>query len=287
MKKLLPILIILTTAYCFIDCTDIHGSCYNGPHRTNVGSIYTCGVPGTIAMTFDDGPSNYTMYISNKLHDYGIRGTFFTEGKKFNMSGYILRYLLKQNHQIACHTYSHPDLTTLTPQNITDEIMEYEKRFVALNIFNNSRVPKYIRVPYSRINKNVSKVLTNLGYIVVDFTIDSNDTLSLDTLKNYKESFGGEDSSNVSYLSLSVISIHHDTTFATFSTIDTLLKWLNINFIQKGTHFVTVAECLDDVNPYKRMFVLDTGTKSDATMNNISLYLINIFMVIHYFFSKI
>jgi peptidoglycan/xylan/chitin deacetylase (PgdA/CDA1 family) len=47
------------------------------------GSIYySCVTAGTVALTFDDGPFQYTQHIVDQLTASGHRATFFQNGKQ-------------------------------------------------------------------------------------------------------------------------------------------------------------------------------------------------------------
>lgn len=47
---------------------------------TKAQVISTCTVPGTIALTFDDGPYEYTWALAETLKKAGITATFFMNG---------------------------------------------------------------------------------------------------------------------------------------------------------------------------------------------------------------
>lgn len=50
-----------------------------------VGSIITaCTVPGTFALTFDDGPYIYTSELLDILANNGVKATFFLNGQNFD-----------------------------------------------------------------------------------------------------------------------------------------------------------------------------------------------------------
>lgn len=87
-----------------------------------VADIYDCVVPGDIALTFDDGPGIYTDEIVNLLNSYGAKATFFITGIN-NGKGAIditpawnavIKKMYANGHQLASHTWSHADLSTLT-----------------------------------------------------------------------------------------------------------------------------------------------------------------------------
>lgn len=43
-------------------------------------SYISCNKPGVFALTFDDGPAQYSWGLAKTLHDEGIRATFFING---------------------------------------------------------------------------------------------------------------------------------------------------------------------------------------------------------------
>lgn len=45
--------------------------------------ITTCSVPGTIALTFDDGPYEYTWALAETLKKEGVTATFFMNGNNW------------------------------------------------------------------------------------------------------------------------------------------------------------------------------------------------------------
>jgi peptidoglycan/xylan/chitin deacetylase (PgdA/CDA1 family) len=52
--------------------------------RATTATIYsTCSVPGTIALTFDDGPYQYTWALAETLKNEGITATFFMNGNNW------------------------------------------------------------------------------------------------------------------------------------------------------------------------------------------------------------
>ena len=76
-----------------------------------VGQIITqCTVPGTFALTFDDGPYTYTDKILDILRANGVKATFFVNGQNFgNINDPVnqarVRRAINEGHQIGSHTY--------------------------------------------------------------------------------------------------------------------------------------------------------------------------------------
>lgn len=77
-----------------------------------------------VALTFDDGPSTYTQTYLNILKKYNAKATFFVLGE--NIGGFpgMLKTILSDGHQIANHTYSHKEMTTLSTEQVQKELMD-------------------------------------------------------------------------------------------------------------------------------------------------------------------
>jgi peptidoglycan/xylan/chitin deacetylase (PgdA/CDA1 family) len=70
-----------------------------------------CVIPGTVALTFDDGPFVYTSDLLELLSAYGARSTFFLNGQNkgsFHGDAAVVRRIFEEGHQIGSHTYVSP-----------------------------------------------------------------------------------------------------------------------------------------------------------------------------------
>lgn len=86
--------------------------------------IYDCNVAGQAALTYDDGPYIYTAELLDLLKEYNAKATFFITGINLGKgsidseaTGYpaLIRRMAAEGHQIASHTWSHADLSTVSP----------------------------------------------------------------------------------------------------------------------------------------------------------------------------
>ena len=79
-----------------------------------------------IALTFDDGPSAYTSSLLDACQRYDAHVTFFMTGQNgaCGVSNYksLLERMVDEGHQLANHTWSHPNLTNLTADAIRYQI---------------------------------------------------------------------------------------------------------------------------------------------------------------------
>lgn len=76
----------------------------------------------TISLTYDDGPSEYTIPLARWLNGQGIPATFFVVGSAVKGKEAILRELKDLGHLVANHSFTHRNLKTLTTGEVLSEI---------------------------------------------------------------------------------------------------------------------------------------------------------------------
>ena len=107
-----------------------------------------------IALTFDDGPSQYTDMILDCLEEYGQHATFFVVG--YNAVDYMDQ--IARADYIGCeignHTAGHANLTTLDTVGIFQQLRRVDK-YIYMATGHNATV---IRPPYGAFNDNVRLV---------------------------------------------------------------------------------------------------------------------------------
>lgn len=81
----------------------------------------------TIALTFDDGPSQYTKEIVELLNKYNANATFFILGNKVNNYQETLKFLLQNGNELGNHSYNHKQLTKLSEQELKQQIESTNK----------------------------------------------------------------------------------------------------------------------------------------------------------------
>ncbi|KAJ3112741.1 Carbohydrate esterase 4 protein [Nowakowskiella sp. JEL0407] len=211
--------------------------------------VERCAKPGQYALTFDDGPKLYESDIVTKLSSFGIKATFFMNTNNWvnaTTEPYAswIRSIYNNGHQIASHTATHVDLTTLTAAKMTTELQNAEKAFK--QIF--GQVPAMIRPPYGSYNDLVLSTLDKLNYsAAVLWNLDTNDWQHPD---DYNASFAAVTEfigGNCTVPgSASVIELQHSTLPKNLELLDLLVPYV----LSRGYTFVTVAECLS-MQPYK------------------------------------
>jgi cellulose synthase/poly-beta-1,6-N-acetylglucosamine synthase-like glycosyltransferase/peptidoglycan/xylan/chitin deacetylase (PgdA/CDA1 family) len=79
--------------------------------------------PRTIALTFDDGPDpRWTPEILEVLRRHDVPATFFVVGAVAAQHPEILRQIRAQGSALGVHTFTHPDLTTISAAHADAEL---------------------------------------------------------------------------------------------------------------------------------------------------------------------
>jgi peptidoglycan/xylan/chitin deacetylase (PgdA/CDA1 family) len=79
-------------------------------------------VTATVALTFDDGPSEWTGPILDHLARFDSRATFFILGSYVSGRENLLRRMAVEGHELGAHGWSHTPFTKLTTSQLLDEL---------------------------------------------------------------------------------------------------------------------------------------------------------------------
>ena len=122
----------------------------------------------TIAFTFDDGPSVYSLDIAKELASYGYKATFFEVGSKMYDYQDTIRELIHLNMEIGSHTYSHKLLVNSSINEIQSEL---NSTLILFNEITEENI-KLTRLPYGIVNKDIIK---NASTPIIGWSIDTLD----------------------------------------------------------------------------------------------------------------
>jgi len=211
--------------------------------------IYSCTEDKTIALTFDDGPHQYTKELVDYIVDKtDAKVTFFHVAQfhyPFAIDVEEYQAAMKKAHdnglQIASHTYGH---------KISSDMDEFKKSLTDMDDFIEKVTgdrPHYFRAPKGECNSECQSLLDESNYRLIQWDTDTNDwdletsgsveQRVEDSINFLKESFAEEKSS---YL----ILMHDSQNY----TVREIAPWIieKSGMKEKGYRFVTVAECLGD-----------------------------------------
>jgi cellulose synthase/poly-beta-1,6-N-acetylglucosamine synthase-like glycosyltransferase/peptidoglycan/xylan/chitin deacetylase (PgdA/CDA1 family)/spore germination protein YaaH len=101
--------------------------------------------PGLVALTFDDGPdSDWTPKILDVLKRKGVPATFFVVGENALSHPQLLNRIVAEGHELGNHSYTHPNIATLSPRGVSLELNATERLVEAYT----GRGMRLFRAPY-------------------------------------------------------------------------------------------------------------------------------------------
>lgn len=127
-------------------------------------------VPGgqrAVALTFDDGPHpKITPFILDQLDRVGARATFFLVGKQVEMYPDLTREIVARGHEVASHSYTHQDLTSLTELDVERELAASRAMIAAVT----GVQVVYFRPPGGNYDARVARAASLWGFTPVFWT---------------------------------------------------------------------------------------------------------------------
>ncbi|KAJ3223468.1 chitin deacetylase [Chytriomyces hyalinus] len=192
--------------------------------------------PNIWAATFDDGPTEYTNVVLDYFRAAEMKTTFWVIGANVIKSPDILQKAFQEGHQIGVHTWSHPDLTTLSEAQVVSELVYGAKAIYDVT----GKIPKFFRPPYGAMSDSVRNVAAKMGLRAVIWTEDSNDwryagTSEMSQVPASFQSWMDAGKSNE-------ISLEHDFKAETVSVMAQCMDIVR----KAGKKLVTISECIGD-----------------------------------------
>ncbi|MFJ5788482.1 polysaccharide deacetylase family protein [Lysinibacillus sp. NPDC097162] len=192
-----------------------------------------------IALTFDDGPSSkVTPRVLQTLKQHDAKATFFMLGNRVEMYPHIAAQVAAEGHEIANHTFSHPNLKKMTHKEMIEEI-DKTNNIIEMATGITSTL---FRPPYGVYNQDILNYTASNNYTTILWSVDSLDWKNRNPTTIKKEIL-----SNVTNRS---VVLMHDIHTATAEALPELLMTLK----KDGYEFVTVSELLtlqeEKVDPY-------------------------------------
>ncbi len=188
-----------------------------------------------IALTFDDGPNaTLTPKLLDLLAARHLKATFFVVGQNAADHPEILKRAVREGHEIANHSWSHPNLAKMSDEAVRRELQKTDDAITAAT----GKRPTLLRPPYGSITARQKKwIHDEFGYRIIIWDVDPLDWKrpgpSVVTARILKETKAGS----------IVLShdIHPPTIEAMPATFDQLMR--------KGFKSVTVTELLAMATP--------------------------------------
>ena len=191
-----------------------------------------------VALTFDDGPNPYyTQQVLTVLQQYGIKATFFCIGRQVAEYPWLVQQEYAAGNVIGNHTWSHPDLTKLSSDDILTQINTTSDAIQqAIGVR-----PTFFRPPYGVFNANVLTQANQLGLTTIIWNDEARDwtTPGISVISSRILGLAG----NGAIILLHDGGGNRSQTVAALPTIITSLR-------HQGYTFVTLPQMIYDLPPH-------------------------------------
>lgn len=138
----------------------------------NLANIRITPLPGTVALTFDDGPSPiYTPKVLNILKDNHIKATFFVMGTSAKKYPELIKAIEAAGHSVQIHSMTHPKLTRVGLKKLYYEVVQAKKNVTEIL----GHPPVCLRPPFGLSNQRLVDFSKQHGIIVVPMGFNSFD----------------------------------------------------------------------------------------------------------------
>ncbi|MFE6776647.1 polysaccharide deacetylase family protein [Streptomyces sp. NPDC057702] len=138
------------------------GRCFEHGHRDTP----------RVALTFDDGPDPvHTGQVLEILDRYDVRATFFCVGHHVVALPDLVRQLAAGGHEVGNHTWSHPFLPDLTPDQLREQLDRTAEAVERVT----GQAPARFRPPYGGVNPEVLATLAEHPSTLTLWDVDSHD----------------------------------------------------------------------------------------------------------------
>ncbi len=183
-----------------------------------------------VALTFDDGPGPHTRRLLDELAARSVRATFFLWGEHVAADPATVRATHEAGHALGNHSWSHPDLTTLS----ADEVGEQLDRTAAAIHAATGVTTHLFRPPFGAIDDQLLRLVGARGDAAILWDVDTRDWDHGDATATAAHALAG--------ITPGSIVLMHDPLVSTVDAVPGIVDVL----LAQGYTFVTVPELLGD-----------------------------------------
>jgi peptidoglycan/xylan/chitin deacetylase (PgdA/CDA1 family) len=215
-----------------------------GHVRKAGAEIVDCSQAKCVALTFDDGPSPYTDRLLQILNQNDAKSTFFLIGNKVAANPAGAKRIADAGMEVANHTWEHPNMTTIPPEDIGSQISKANDAIQAAT----GQRPKLLRTAGGLINDNVLAAAKQQGMADINW-----DVIPFDWVND-------SNTAATRYMLMTQIKpgsvvLFHDTYSSTVDLVYQFIPVLRAN----GYHLVTVSQLLGPREPGSSYGSRDNG----------------------------
>ena len=135
--------------------------------------------PPMIALTFDDGPSEYTKEMLELLEENDCRATFFMIGQYVEMMPEMPQIVADSGCEVGTHTLAHRPLNELSEYKIYSDL---DKCINQIEELTGEHI-RWLRPPWGKVSAGTYVACRRLDLLIVKWSLDSKDWESRDAEK--------------------------------------------------------------------------------------------------------
>jgi peptidoglycan/xylan/chitin deacetylase (PgdA/CDA1 family) len=124
-----------------------------------------------LALTFDDGPSQWTGPVLDLLREHKARATFFLIGARVRERPDDVHRILEGGHEVGSHTMTHPRLTEIGDEEVRAEILGGVEAVAEVL----GERPRLFRAPGFHADERVLRIVAELELEAVFADVDPQD----------------------------------------------------------------------------------------------------------------
>ena len=210
------------------------------PSTTTAGNITGAGFPkGVWALTYDDGPARTTGTVLDNLKKHDMKATFFMLSQQIDSSKKFPEFAMresKEGHDVASHSYTHPQVPKLSASQRAREIGG------AVEVFEKvlGKRPDFFRLPYGAgvSVPSIRADIANACMVHAFWNVDTLDWHDKDPELIYQRSV-----KQIESLGRGII-LFHDIHAQSVAASEMLMRYLK----EKGVRMVTLSEIVKEIN---------------------------------------
>ena len=167
-------LLVLTGGYFLLQTTVLNHAVSMVSQTIGLKPIYSVETEKKeISISFDaTWGTEYTETILDLLDQYEIKATFFLVNIWIEDNPAMAREIVERGHEIGLHSVSHPKFTTLSTEEMREELSGNAKKILDVTGF----TATLFRAPYGDYNDSVIQTCQEMGYIPIQWSVDALDT---------------------------------------------------------------------------------------------------------------
>jgi peptidoglycan-N-acetylglucosamine deacetylase len=229
--------------------------------------------PKKISLSFDDGPDkDNTPKILDVLDRFGVKASFFVIGLNATADPDILRRIYNDGHEIGIHTFTHPEISSISSRQFGLEVGSTERLIESLtgNKTTLFRPPYIDNIdPLYISDAKMIKESSDLGYYTVGMGIDPEDwkNANAQTIAEYTINEVSKNSGNIILL--------HDGGGNRSETVKAL-PWIISGLESQGYQFVSLSELMQ----LPKSNIMPAVSSSEAPMTRVNLISFSFFSLI-------